>query len=279
MRSHTGDASSQVRLSVASAILARMYLAYVDESGNTGRRLDPDHPIHWLGCVLVPEENALALAASLDRVVAAHLPDDPDRELHGYELFSRKKRWAGTSIETTKTIYRQAMATLAEHDCAVAHASVNKAELARRGAEPPAPHFAALTFLVEKIDTYLCTQADPLRQRALLVADETNEHDAFAISMVQSMQRGLGGVYPGRRVTRVVDTVHFVRSESNRGVQLADLVTFALARLARKRGNESPGDVALRGIVEEYLNPQLRTWRMTWPSTKAVRHDVADRAD
>lgn len=61
-------------------------------------------------------------------------------------------------------------------------------------------------------------------QRALLVADETNEHEAFAIDLLAELQRGRSGVFAGGRITNVVDTVHFVRSETKRGIQAADPV-------------------------------------------------------
>lgn len=48
-----------------------MWLAFLDESGNTGRKLDdPDQPIHWMAAVLIPEDKVLSLTLALDGVVA-----------------------------------------------------------------------------------------------------------------------------------------------------------------------------------------------------------------
>ncbi|GIG29496.1 DUF3800 domain-containing protein [Cellulomonas marina] len=243
-----------------------MFLTYLDESGNTGSRLDdPDQPVHWLVAVLVPEEQVLPLAAAVDAVVAAHVPQDPRRELHGAELFGGDKRWRGVPPGTRLEVYEEALRLLQAHGCAVAHASVDKRRLAARHLRPHPPHLLALQFLVEKLDGYLAYQRDPLRQRALLVADETNEHEAFALDMVKGLQATGAGVVAGRQLRHIVDTVHFVRSETNRGVQLADLAAYGLARAERVRDSMSAGNVALVRLVDEYVLPQVRTYRMRWP--------------
>lgn len=157
------------------------------------------------------------------------------------------------------------MATLAAHECAIAHASIDKVRL-QSWHLPYSPHLIALHFLMEKIDTYVRCQSDPLRRRALLVADETNEHEAFAIDLLADLQRHGVGVFTGRKIASIVDTVHFVRSETNRGVQAADLVAYALCRLGNGRWqSEKPGDQALAAITQEHVHDLIRTYRQRWP--------------
>ena len=202
-----------------------MWLAYVDESGNTGRRLDdPDQPIHWLVAVLAPEQHVLPLTHAVEALVSQHRTDALVPELHGSALFSGVGAWSGVAPAKRVAIYDEALSLLARHDCVVAHASIDKTKLTAGTSPRTTPHLLALQFLVEKLDAYLVGQIDPLRQRALLVADETQEHEAFAIGVVAGMQASGAGIVAGRVVDRVIDTVHFVRSEDNRGVQLADLV-------------------------------------------------------
>lgn len=246
-----------------------MYLAYLDESGNTGRKLDdPDQPVHWLVAVLVPEENALALAHALEDVVVRHVPDDPKRELHASQLFGGDGDWRGVAPATRLQVYEGALATLVDHSCAVAHASIDKVEL-QRWTLDAAPHLLALHFLSEKIDAFVRHQIEPLHQRALLIADETHEHEAFAIELLADLQRRGVGVFAGTQIRNIVDTVHFVRSETNRGVQLADLVAYALCRLGNGRWDSPrPGDRALADMVRRHVHPQLRTWRERWPKPR-----------
>ena len=149
----------------------------------------------------------------------------------------------------------------------MAHASINKTKLTPGTTQRTTPHLLALQFLVEKLDAYLVAQVDPMRHRALLVADETQEHEAFAIGVVAGMQASGTGVVAGRVIDRVIDTVHFVRSEDNRGVQLADLVAYALNRVNRAGWQPTkPGDQALMDMLRAHVMPLVRTYRSTWPT-------------
>lgn len=249
-----------------------MWLAYLDESGNTGRRLDdPDQPIHWLVSVLVPEEHALPLAADLQAIVSRVHPELPTVELHGSQLFGGDGDWRGVAPVERVQVYEEALGLLKQRECVVAHSSINKQGLFSSTSKATTPHLLALQFLVERLDRYLSTQQDPLRERALLVADETQEHEAFAISLVADLQASGVGVVAGRRVVeRIIDTVHFVRSKDNRGVQLADLVAYAMNRDHRKAGQspKSLGDLALATMVSDLIWPQVRTYRETWPASR-----------
>ena len=128
------------------------------------------------------------------------------------------------------------------------------------------PHLLALRFLAEEMESYLKQQIDPLRQRTLLIADETHEHEAFAHGLVTRMQAGNPSSDGGTTITRIVDRVHFVRSETSPGVQLADLAAFVLTR--RKRFPTSslrPSDIAIARLAE-IVDSRVVASRDTWPS-------------
>lgn len=73
----------------------------------------------------------------------------------------------------------------------------------------------------------------------------------------------------GATIRNVIDTVHFVRSETNRGVQLADLVAYGLCRLGNGRwDSERPGDKALANMFRDSVLPHVRTYRQRWPKPK-----------
>jgi hypothetical protein len=203
-----------------------MWLACVDESGNTGRRLDdPDQPIHCLAAV--PEDRVIPITHAVEAQLSQRRANGLLPELHGAELFSGDGPWCGVAPGERVAIYEEALALLPVHDCVVAYASIDKTKLTPGTTQRTTPHLLALQFLVEKIDAYLVAQPDQMRQRALLVADETQEHESFAIGVVAGMQASGTGVVAGRVIDRVIDTVHFVRSHDNRYVQLGDLVWFS----------------------------------------------------
>lgn len=109
--------------------------------------------------------------------------------------------------------------------------------------------------------------SDPLRSRVILIADQTDEHGAYQLDLLRLMQRGDGGVGRRRTLSRIVDTVHFADSRTNRGVQLADVVAFAIARSHRsyRKLNRSRGDEALIGLYESLVVPRIKTFREKWP--------------
>jgi len=219
--------------------------------------------------VLVPEDRVLSLMHTTEALLSIGRSDANLPELHGADLFGGNNDWRGVPPAQRVQIYESALALLAQHDCVISHASIDKTRLTPSVAGRTTPHLLALQFLIEKLDAFLVSQADPLRQRALLIADETDEHEAFAIGMVAGMQVSGTGVVPGRIIGRVIDTVHFVKSNVNRGVQLADLVAHGLNRISRRHGDGSAanrGDSALKDMFDAHVFPLVRTYRQRWPS-------------
>ncbi len=155
----------------------------------------------------------------------------------------------------------------------VAYASVNKPKLALKGYDDANPHIIALQFLTEKIERWLRGQQDVLSQRALLVADENHEQEQYSFDLIREMQAVGGPVGSGYGISipldHFVDSVYFDHSDRNRGIQLADLVAFILYRKLRIGPSPSNprSDSAVEMLFHEYISPNCRTWRETWPST------------
>ena len=246
-----------------------MLICYLDESGNTGRRLDdPDQPIHYLAAVMVREDRVREMADRLHALADAAPTSEPLVEYHGDQLFHGSGPWQGVPPRQRVSEYAKALAVMSEVGAAVAHASINKPRLVGN----QNPHLLALQFLMEKIERWLRRQDDGLSQRALLVADHSHEHDQFAFDLIQGMQTSGGpvGSYAGLNIAlkHIVDGVYFAHSERSWGIQLADLVAFVLNRSDRIR--RSPGDPksdsAIQMIRTDYISPQLQTWRRLWPN-------------
>lgn len=238
-----------------------MWLTYVDESGNTGAKLDdPNQPFHVIVGVSVREDAVSELAAHIDDVAKRHFATTErtkETELHAAQLKSGDGPWKGVAPKNRIAIYRAALEALAWDGVFVSHATIDKVAYAQR-ADPRPPHLWALQFLIEKLNWHFRT----LDERTLLVADETNEHEQYALDLLVDLQTGRPrrGLNFGR-VTRVVDTVHFVRSETNRGVQLADLVAYLLCRLIRTDFAPS----AELDMWNDCVRKHIRAFRRPWP--------------
>lgn len=158
-----------------------MLICYLDESGNTGTRLDdPDQPIHYLAAVIVREDRISDMAERLHALADAAPTSERLVEYHGDQLFHGSGPWQGVSPSRRASEYAKALSVMRDVDAGVAHASISKPLLV--GSQNP--HLLALQFLTEKIEHWLRSQTDELSQRALLVADHNHEHDQYAFDLI-----------------------------------------------------------------------------------------------
>jgi hypothetical protein len=71
-----------------------VFLAYFDESGNTGMDLrDPQQPVFVLGCLLVASDQWISLENELELAVQQFFGelDEDEREIHTHKLMSGSK--------------------------------------------------------------------------------------------------------------------------------------------------------------------------------------------
>jgi hypothetical protein len=156
-------------------------------------------------------------------------------------------------------VYERALLGLVELDLWVAYSIINKDRLHRRysGAADGNAYRLALQFLLEKLDRI----PGSLR---IVVADESKEQSSGAIGMFADLQSfGIGEV-PGLPLKSFIDSLHFVRSHDNPGVQLADLTAFVLQRFRGHRDSHADAIVGLQRLHDIILQ-RRRTWRDPWP--------------
>ncbi|WP_432197101.1 DUF3800 domain-containing protein [Streptomyces sp. bgisy027] len=70
---------------------------------------------------------------------------------------------------------------------------------------------------------------------------------------------------PGAKLKTIIDSIHFVSSHASPGVQLADLVAYALQREWNRRDNHPDAKAAI-GRITDVINQHTHTWREPWPS-------------
>lgn len=234
-------------------------LVYLDETGSVGKGANKQ-PLLTLVAVLVDEDNVQSLVKALQQVARDHLGWLPaDFELHGNEVWSGTGYWKGKTYDERIAAYEQAIAVLETLGIDVSHASIHKQRLHDRyyGAADRNAYLLALQFLLEKIDAYW-------PQNKILIADEAKEHQLRAIRMVADMQEWGGGEVPGRQLRTIIDSMHFVSSRASAGVQLADLVAYALQR-KWNAWDSHPNAVAAISRIVMVIADHTRTWREDWP--------------
>ncbi|AGM07054.1 DUF3800 domain-containing protein [Amycolatopsis keratiniphila] len=235
------------------------HLVYIDETGSVGKGAKQQELL-TLAAVLVHEDKVKALKEAFHAVAWKHLKWLPaDFELHGNEIWNGVGRWEAFAPAELIAVYEDAIAVLDDLDIDVSHASIHKERLHTRynGSADGNAYLLALQFLLEKID-----KSDGNK---ILIADEQKEHQLRAVKMVADLQDWRGGEVPGTQLKTVIDSMHFVSSHTSPGVQLADIVAYALQRYRNKRDSHPDARAAITRI-RDVISEHTHTWRDPWPA-------------
>jgi hypothetical protein len=237
-------------------------LVYIDETGSVGKGAKKQKLL-TLAAVLVHEDKVQPLAEAFRQVAWKHLGRLPvDFELHGNEIWNGTGPWSSLSPPELIAVYENAIAVLNDLEVSVSHASIHKERLrARYGGDADGnAYLLALQFLLEKIDSGYAGMG-----KKILIADEQKEHQLRAVKMVADLQDWGGGEVPGRKLKTVIDSMHFVSSHASPGVQLADLVAYALQRQQNQRDSHENARAAI-GRITDVIWEHTNTWRQPWPA-------------
>ena len=227
-----------------------MWLAYMDEAGNTGTKCDdPNQPIHLIGTLIVEETRVRDLHEHVREAARIHCPGDCAKrefEFHGYDLFAGRGMFDGVDPAKRIAIYDEILKGIEIARAEVIIRGVEKTGLARRYARPYHPHDVALMYTIESVER----AARERDCRILLVADEAKEiEDAALRDLANYQEVGTAWGWQTEKIERIVDTIHFVPSHRNGAIQVTDCATFIAARL-RKIQDGLVGDGASAQAVE-----------------------------
>jgi hypothetical protein len=172
----------------------------------------------------------------------------------------RQESQGGKDPDELIAVYEDSIGVLAQLDIDVAYASIHKERLHARhgGAADNNAYLLALQFLLEKIER-------SYSRNKILIADEQKEHQLRAIKMVADLQDWGGGEVPGTKLKTVIDSMHFVSSHASPGVQLADMVAYALQRKWNAWDGHPNAAAAINRIVN-VIGDHTHTWREPWPN-------------
>jgi Protein of unknown function (DUF3800) len=229
-----------------------MWLAYADES------YDDDE--HWVIGLLVEDwrvnETHRAIRDVVSRASDAY-GISADAELHGYDLFHGEREFKimkekpRARIALMNSVFR----VIVDAESWIILRGVNKPRLEARYIYPEHPHRVTMAHLIERIDDF-CNRN---QTHSLLIADEYHETEkALLRDMVTYQDYGTWG-YLAKKITCVIDTIHFVNSRTNPLVQAADMVAYLALRRRSHRDcdpRELRANAALWGVVEPRIRHQ-----------------------
>lgn len=247
-----------------------MRLAYMDEAGNTGRRCDdPNQPVHLILSLVVDESRVVDLHDHVREIARRHFPRDCreyDFEFHGQDLFSGRGSFEGRSPSERVEIFDDLLRGIELAEAEVFIRGVDKVGLKRRYPEPFHPHDIALMFTIESIER----MAKEQECRVLLIADEAREVEHAAIRDLANYQEvGTAWGFRTERINHIIDTIHFVPSHPNCGIQIADCATFIASRM-RKINNgivaRNSSSEAVKRLWEERIDPYVTADEVWYPT-------------
>lgn len=222
-----------------------MWFAYVDESFNDR--------FHYVSALLINDEVINETQAQLRALVTAAAKSwgvPADAELKGYDIFHGEGGFAAMHAvpRARVALYRNVLQTLADAGCWVVLRGVDKEGLSRRYVYPEHPHRVTMTHLIERVDSF-CKSIHGGDFNALIVADEHHETQSVLLrDLVTYQDSGTWG-YLAKKITKVVDTIHFVSSHTNALVQGADMVSFLTFRAKTHTETDARNESAIRTLV------------------------------
>lgn len=227
-----------------------MYLAYFDESGNSGNNLDhTQQPIFVLAALLVPTASWNAIEADLQKVIESNFPSPrpADFEIHANELINARGYFRQFPIAQRLKFYADCMAVAQRHSLKVLHRAIAKkryADWLQRAFGSGViinPHIAAYALIAQVVNALL--KAMPGSPCGIFISDENKE----VVKDIEKSHRLLRGTSGPLRLSQVIEKGFFIDSRKSLLLQLADLCAYSL-RLREEQ---------LAGLPVKPLNAQV----------------------
>lgn len=184
---------------------------------------------YYVGAVLVSQAQYPVLVQGLAAVQLRAHQDfgvPPDTELHAHRLMQAQPPWTCMQgqLHEAVAVYRAVLRAVVDAGAVVLLEGVDVPRLQARYRYPDPPYEVALRHLLERIDRRMGSGDSTCR----VIADLIDRHQDFAEAIAGYTRVGTPGFRPSR-LERIEGPV-WVDSESELGVQAADMVTYILRR-------------------------------------------------
>lgn len=222
-----------------------MRFVYVDESGNTGTKLDdPLQPLLVLTALVIPPSEIRRIETAVRNIGEKYFGPqarDTDFEFHGAEIYQKKGRYF-SKIDQKKSF--EILDDLVNIVCSDPGVGVGYVAIDKKKYDAPS-HIqrTAFTLLIEQVELHL----KKVPAHGLLICDENQEVEQLLIDdLDRYKQVGTDFGYNRVPVEQLVDSVHFVKSNNNSLMQLCDVICYVLCR----------GIIAGERLVKAYRTDQ-----------------------
>lgn len=184
---------------------------------------------YYVGAVLMSDAQYATLVQRLTAIrlrVHHDFGVPTDIEFHAHRLMQAQAPWTCMQgqLHEAVAIYRAVLRTVVDAGAVVMLEGVDVPRLRARYRYPDPPYEAALRHLLEHIDRWVASRGATCG----VVADLIDRHNDFAEAIAGYTRVGTPGFRPSR-LERIEGPV-WVDSESELGVQAADMVTYILRR-------------------------------------------------
>jgi hypothetical protein len=208
-----------------------MIFCYMDEAGNTGSRIDdPAQPFHYVGGLLVPENDWLAIAESMRKIasdaIGKNAAGQRGFKFRGAEIFAGHGPWQGMHKRERLSVLSSCLSLLGPNSCRIVYGKCNKRRL-QQYVYPMHPHSVAFWLCMERAVKFAINSNSLL---SLVAATGTRGLSKVAQEFLTEYRAN--GAPFGRTVdvSGLVDRVQFVPSYESPHLQLCDLWLWVVQR-------------------------------------------------
>jgi len=187
-------------------------------------------------------------------------------ELHGHEIFHAKGAWSAVPVRARVGIFDDVIEAVAAQDVRVITRAMDVVGQQARYTRCDPPHNVVLQHLLERIDEYAADRGE----YALVIADEVDGAAQHRADLSAYKEVGTLG-YRHRKLTRIVDTLHFAPSHASRLVQAADVIAFLYRRTFI---HQEPDERARKAKIAMWkrLAPRVHHELCWFPSARGQQH-------
>jgi len=212
-----------------------MKLIYIDDSGNTGKKLDDaQQPLFLLGGFIIDEDIWKKVDKEIDNVKIKY--DIQDFEIHSIEIMNGKKGTPYKEWNYAKKLqfFEDVLSLIGKYDLKVVYFSVKKMNFKSyfqakygKGFEQQfniSPYLLAFSYILQISDSFLVSQ----HSNGMLILDEQDEwkkpaNKTFNILTTLADE-------PEVQVEKLLDRSFFVDSSESNMIQLADIIAYTTKR-------------------------------------------------
>jgi len=210
----------------------RVLRAFVDES-------ERNEDFYFLGAVVCTDEQSGQIRERLDAVIAKHAESFPvlDRstEFHASDIMRADKMpWRAVPLRVRFALYTDALKVIEASKVRIYVEGVDVGRQLARGYPNPTPaRELAFSHLFERIND--C--ARDAQTTAQVVADEHHTSEISRSNFRNYQSFGTYG-YRSTKLALIEPEIRFIRSDSDRSLQAADMVTYLYNRRATIRESD-----------------------------------------